>query len=355
MIWLTLNRRWFRLATALLAGMLSAASDAVEVPSHWNAECVGRYQLSFPGEVEVAVAKPETFPQVERPSPYAYSDGHGATYSKIHYEGLVFVSAPLSDKQVEKIVKTNQKYTDDAIKEYLAQGDKKTARTLQRLSLARRDSYAWRSGNSAELYLHRDGRLFTWEGDGDEHSEYNRALMLKILNGFRTRQLFEIPRGKGVCIPYGFIADDESGWRDIGVSFRLKDHPDVEIFFQDMGRREDPLRSVDLSTRDRLQFFWEVIYRGALKEVHLSWPPYRSVKLDQRDGQYTFARFTRTDDSHDFGYLAYVKGDPKAATDTPNLMLYVIRTGTRATDKPVSEDELKDIAKTIAASIRRRD
>jgi hypothetical protein len=340
----------------LLVGMLSATCEAVEGASQWRAECIGRYQLSFPGDVEVAVAKPETFPQVSRISPYAYSDSHGASYSKIHYEGLIFVSATLSVKEVQRIVKTNQKYTDDAKKKRLAASDKKTAESLKRLSLALPDSYAWQSGNSVELYLHRDSRLFTWEGDGDEHSEYNHALMLKILNGFRTRQLFEIPRGKGVCIPYGFIADDESSWRDVGVSFRLKDHPDVEVFFRDAAARDLPYPAVpDLSTRNELRFFWEVIYRGATKDIHLSWPPYRSVKLDQRDGEYTFARFTRTDDSHDFGYLAYVKGDPKAATDTPNLMLYVIRTGTRAKDQPVSEDELKDIAKKITASIRRRE
>jgi hypothetical protein len=354
MMRLTRYRRWIGLP--LLAGILSATCEGVEVPSHWKAECVGRYQLSFPGEVEVALAKPATFPQVSRLSPYAYSDSEeGASYSKIHYEGLIFVSATLSVKEVQRIVKTNQKYTDDAKKKRLAAGDKKTAESLKRLSLALPDSYAWQSGNSVELYLHRDSRLFTWEGDGDEHSEYNHALMLKILNGFRTRQLFEIPRGKGVCIPYGFIADDESSWRDVGVSFRLKDHPDVEVFFRDAGRREDPLRLIDRSTREELQFFWGVNYRGALKEVHLSWPPYRSVKLDQRDGEYTFARFTRTNGSPDFGYLAYVKGDPKAATDTPNLMLYVIRTGTLAKGHPVSEDELKDIAKKITASIRRRE
>jgi hypothetical protein len=306
--------------------------------------------------VEVAVAKPETFPQVSRISPFAYSDSHRASYSEIHYEGISFVSATLSAKEVQGIIKTKQKHIDDAIKGYLAEGDKKKAQRLQRLSLVLPDSYAWKIGNSIELYLHRDSRLFTWRGDSDKHAEYNRALMLKILNGFRTRQLFEIPQEKGVCIPYGFIADDESGWRDVGVSFRLKDHPDVEVFFQDAAARDLPYPAVpDLSTRDELRFFWEVKFRGATKDIHLSWPPYRSVKLDQRDGEYTFARFTRTDDSHDFGYLAYVKGDPKAATDTPNLMLYVIRTGTRAKDQPVSEDELKDIAKKITASIRRRE
>jgi hypothetical protein len=341
-------------ATFAFFALLSPTCNSAQIPPTWKVECVGRFQIGLPQEVEVAVAKADSFPQFSRISPYAYSDGRTASYSKVHFEGLVFVSDEVTKNDVQKIVRRNQKSIDEAKKKYLAEGDKESANSLQPISLPVPESYAWKVDNAIDLYIHRTNRLFTWEASNNDTFQHNRGVMLKILNGFRTRQPFETPQGTGICIPYGFIPDGGSSWRDVGVSFRLKDHPDVEIFFRDEGTREDPSRLVNRSTREELQFFWEHNYRGAMKEVHLSWPHYRSVKLDGRDGEYTFARFTRTDGTPDFGYLAYVKGDAKAPNDTPSLMLYVIRTGSRAKGSPVSEDELKDIAKKIAASIRRR-
>lgn len=56
-------------------------------------------------------------------------------------------------------------------------------------------------------------------------------------------------------------------------------------------------------------------------------------------------------------YLAVVRGDPDAAEDTPDLMLYVIRDAANATKRgvtPIGRDQLLELARGIAASIRKR-
>jgi hypothetical protein len=48
--------------------------------------------------------------------------------------------------------------------------------------------------------------------------------MQKVLNNFRARSLYEIPKEQGLCIPFGFIADQGDLSNKIGLSFR---HPDA--------------------------------------------------------------------------------------------------------------------------------
>ncbi|AZN35246.1 T6SS immunity protein Tli4 family protein [Iodobacter ciconiae] len=48
--------------------------------------------------------------------------------------------------------------------------------------------------------------------------------MQKVLKNFRARSLYEIPKEQGLCIPFGFIADQGDLSNKIGLSFR---HPDA--------------------------------------------------------------------------------------------------------------------------------
>lgn len=83
--------------------------------------------------------------------------------------------------------------------------------------------------------------------------------------------------------------------------------------------------------------------------------PYRSVKLDGREGIATSATITRDDDSTDYGYLATVQGNPNASIDTPSLLLLVERNAKYAKgNPPVTAAELQQIAEGIAASVKRR-
>lgn len=340
----------YKVSICMLATALGLACHA-EVPQGWRTECVGRYQLALPGDVEVALAKPSLFPLQSSRNPYVFEDGKTAPYSGTTYEGGFSVTHFVTSEEVSSIVKKNQEITDKAKSEYIKNGDLQTAERLAWLPLAANDAYAWRAGNEIDLYLLRGNRLFNWRGGDTKEYEKNKAFMLKLIDSFRLRALFEIPKESGMCIPYGFIPDDGNAWQKAGVTMRLKDHPDVEIFFKEEPPSSDP--RMNLSARDELAFFWERRY-GAAKEVRLKWPPYRNVNLDNREGASTFVDIIRKDGSLDFGYAAYVNGDPQAVSDKPNLMLFIIRTASRAKDKPVSERELKDIAQQIAASIKRR-
>ncbi len=343
--------RLHKIATGLLALAFGSACHALDVPKDWKTECIGRYQISLPGDVEVALAQTKAFPPASSRNPYVFDDGKSAPHSGMTYAGGVFVTPLVTSDEVRRIVKENQDVTDKAKRGYIKDGDRATAESLGRLPLTMKDAYAWRAGNEIDLYLLRGNRLFHWNGGNFEEYETNYARMIKLIDGLRLRALFEIPEESGMCIPYAFIPDDGKAWQKAGVTMRLKDHPDVEIFFEEEPPSTDPREK--MTAKDELEFFWGRNY-GAAKEVQLNWPPYRSVKLDSRDGESTFVDIIRKDGSRDFGYAAYVKGDPKAANETPNLMLFVIRTAARAKDKPVSERELKDLAKKIAASIKRR-
>jgi len=77
---------------------------------------------------------------------------------------------------------------------------------------------------------------------------------------------------------------------------------------------------------------------------------YRFISTGGQKGKVLFVTITRMDDMQDYGYVVYVEGGHA----TPSQMLYVIRTASRAKGKPVSKDELKDMATQIMASVKRQ-
>lgn len=58
--------------------------------------------------------------------------------------------------------------------------------------------------------------------------------VLSLLNKFKTRELYNIPLEQGFCVPYGFIPQNSRKEdRNIAVTYRMNQHPDVMIVFQD--------------------------------------------------------------------------------------------------------------------------
>lgn len=181
-----------------------------------------------------------------------------------------------------------------------------------------------------------------------------------LLDGIRQRPLFDVPHEPGVCLPYAFIRDDGTTRRHIGMTYRLREHPDVTIWLEDANATADGphVRSETLTARYRAKFFWEQDYKNA-KRVASEWTPgYRRTEIDGREAVETFVKLVRYEDNiEDYGYLAVVRGDPDAAEDSPDLMLYVIRDAANATKRgiaPIGRDELLEMARTIAASVRKR-
>ena len=80
--------------------------------------------------------------------------------------------------------------------------------------------------------LWRNNRIFHFEfgpknGEYDSSSEAIEPAARDLLARFRPRQAFEIPQEPGVCVPFGFIADDGTENYYAGFSWHVKSTPYV--------------------------------------------------------------------------------------------------------------------------------
>ncbi|MDB5802379.1 MAG: hypothetical protein JWL63_3318 [Rhodocyclales bacterium] len=342
-----------------LVGMDAARSEVLQSKNVGNTECVGRYQISPPGLVDVATTIPlERFSEGYQASGnFLFAKDDRAFYSDQLYEGAILTGPSISDQKFDAFRLEMQEFR---AQRRLARGaEEQYQQQVKNLPFKDNPStfYLWSSGYGTVSFIAlRSGRLFQWRLEGyPQEFDANVKTMLTVEKGLRARALFELPKESGVCIPYGFVADDGKPGRKIGVTMRLIEHPEVEIFFQD----ETPA-SNDLDETKEINFFWEDNYRQPDRQRRLLSPHvpgityFPSVKIAGRKGKYSFVEITRQDGSLDYGYLAYVKGDAKTKEDTPNLMLYVIRTAARAKGEPIGKNEFKKLADEITASIRRR-
>jgi hypothetical protein len=340
----------------LLAASVCANSVAVEVPKGWKTECVGRYQISVPGDVESALVDIRALLEPKPIDPFRFSDGGKAPYSTLIYQGEIFVSGDVKESDVVKLRKDVGSRISSLKKELREEGDTAAANQTVWVPLNTPNAFAWRVEAAVHLFLARGGRLFNLKLSGyPEETKNNLQRMQSVLHSLRPRPVYDLPTQQGVCIPYGFIADDGTPGRRIGVTMRLKDHPDVEIFFQDETASKPQENRANRNAEEEIKFFLMYRYRDFAKLVELDFPGFRSIELAGQEGKAAVADITRHDGSKDYGYMAYVKGNADAKTEAPNLMLYVIRTAARAKGEPISKSELKDMAHKIAASIKRRE
>lgn len=94
--------------------------------------------------------------------------------------------------------------------------------------------------NSGKRLYHFWGRNAKDSGEKSQTTEMqvrkSEPEVLSLLNRFRPRKLYEVPTEQGFCLPYGFIAGDSGHEpRNIGITYRLQNHPDVTIFFRIWG------------------------------------------------------------------------------------------------------------------------
>ncbi|ELY2796453.1 hypothetical protein SNN58_001114 [Cronobacter dublinensis] len=180
--------------------------------------------------------------------------------------------------------------------------------------------------------------------------------VLSLLSRFRPRNLYEVPSAQGFCLPYGFIANDSGHEsRNMGVTYRLKNHPDVTIFFQDLGpssgpgeRRPDP----NMSAKDYVTYFWNVRYGHSFRDIKLYGKGFSYPDMDNRKAVAASAKFTRYDKQIDYGYVAFVKGE---APEEPDLLFYVMRDSRQArSNPPMAQGEIEKLAEHIVSTIKRR-
>ncbi|EIC8294204.1 hypothetical protein R8174_004603, partial [Salmonella enterica] len=231
-----------KLLLLLLYSYVSYADDTT-----WKNECVGYYQLQLPDNLEVGV-----YPIERINTKDIKINAIFGTYHQYHGENIygpysVFYYGKyrvlVSDNKVENF----DKYMND-VKNKLSYFDYKY--DIQKYH---QNIFYISYEKSYSLYVNKEHRLYQFMKAHDDiilptAKEYlnTESGRLSFLSRFQTRDLYEIPSAQGFCLPYGFIANDSgSEERDMAVTYRMKNHPDVMIVFQDAS-----YQSPDMVPRD---------------------------------------------------------------------------------------------------------
>ena len=374
-----------KISLACLLGSTSFVLQAKTqvTPENWKTECVGYFQISLPGEVEIGVVQND--PDPSKGTHNLEKWGNQFFASSI-YRGGVRTSSELPERSFLRIKKAKDSYIEELKEE--AKKDPavqiiKYESGPESLLLSYYDN-DWYYGY---IYIYRAGRIYFFDTSRKVTSSTKEKFesdLSHFSQNFRSRALYELPKERGFCMPYGFVKDDRPQKRSMGTIMRLKDHPDVRILFRDQSAlfEENYSKEENASVEQELRAFWERPDWGGVKYQALGFRKFPSVQMGGYKGQSTFVEITRPsyspiyecawDEEYfskaekkragclpptlDYGYIAYVKGDPDAKEDTPNLLLYVMQNSKDAPDgKPtIGKDELKKMADTIAASIKRR-
>ncbi|EIX6435495.1 hypothetical protein MKU92_004497 [Salmonella enterica] len=226
---------------------------------------------------------------------------------------------------------------------------------------------------SHSLYINKGGRMYQFlkAGDNGIDKSSKKSLDLSkapdvysLLSHFHTRDLYEIPSGQGFCLPYGFI-DETTGKaeRHMAVTYRMTDHPDVMILFQDASFQfRVPINNDDLKdiknydAKDYAKWLWNNIYMLYPNQKRkLLWPRWFTVKMDGRKGVGSFLEVTKKNGEKDYGYLAFVRGNPDNLIEEPDLQVFVSSVSDIAEGHPrMTPDELKALAEHIVNSVKHR-
>ena len=344
----------------LLESAAHAESSNTNAIKNWKSECIGQYQVSVPGVIEEALDK-LTHEWARRFDSYA--NGEISPFSKLQYAGSSNIIYGVSEADFINYKKTLLINTNKIKQKYLNssyENQQKWGSEMKDVLYDTSTFFGWGSeDHSPSIYYFLDSKIFSFSFTNNDGND--KTLLKKyfdfVLNGFRLRSLYEIPEQKGICIPYGFIADDGTTPHNIAVTMRLIDHPDVEIGFQDSTYPETTVEHGKLSSgyrepKDAINsFFNNSGVTNNLEKVEPNFPGYHSIKMDGQKGGAVFFTIIREDKSKDYGYIAAVKGDDKAGI--PSQLLYVIGTASRAKGKPVNKVELKDMAEKIMASVKK--
>ncbi|AIY40556.1 hypothetical protein LT85_1398 [Collimonas arenae] len=350
-----------------ILGISLSVCVAKEMPTNWKSECVGRLQLDLPTEADIAAYSAKRLNEeinIETEQQFHFEDGQSADWSALWYGGKIYVSHPLNQEQYVVLTDSIKKYIN--IPPNFAKKEKRKDGSSRQFDILPTDplaGYAWRVNSSYRAFLKTNNHVLWWKesGDGPTDEESERHTLATILHGLSYRAPYSVPHVMGVCLPFEFIQDDGDNqrYRSIGMTYRLKAHPDVTIMLKDASARKyDSEKLEKIAQPDYvIDDFWTQ-YRGPDTSIRSVWdfPIKRSVTLAGQKGLASFVKITR-DGNIDYGYFATVRGDPKAKADTPDLRLYVIQEGSKAKAKgiePIGKEEFLKIAETIAASVQRR-
>lgn len=352
------------LGTLLFASVTSVSSIAA--PLEWKEECVGRTKLLLPSDVEIAGhAFGELLDEMEGGNGLSepqFPDGQKAGWSRFAYTGFYLVSNSLPSSEI-KDVRAKFLKAKDSLQARLSQGAKGQSEKVSDVQTGFKGVLAWASQQNVRFLIQLDDNLVAGRyGYADKSKEENIALFKSFAGRVMARPIFSIPKDSGVCLPFSFIRDDGQHFRNITATYRSKSYPDVSIIIQDASAPESDAPKLPGTTQaeSALNEFWSQYQHSRTgRKVTAGWGPRktREVEIDGRRGLSTFVKITRIDGSTDFAYSAYVAGDHTAHTDTPNLVLHVIREGSVARARgmqPVDEKTLLELAQRVTSTVQTR-
>ncbi|QDK18301.1 T6SS immunity protein Tli4 family protein [Leclercia adecarboxylata] len=370
----------------------------------WKNECVGYYQMQLPDNLEAGLYPIEGFIKPDRQPEtngffitgrYANNgitfggkfdtatiDTVQAQFTSFYYGDYELDISSESETQVnftkyKNMIVDNITFGSEVDRKYQERDLKLLNKPMDEKSeFLRKHKHILKDYPSAfvdydyrgyTIYINRGKHLYHFWGKNQkstgEKSQTAEAQIkksepevLSLLKRFRPRELYEVPPEPGFCIPYGFIAGDSGHEpRNMGVTYRLKNHPDITIFFQDLGpnpgpgeRRPDP----NMSAKDYVTYFWNRRYGHSFRKIKLYGKEFTYPEIDNRKAVAAFAKFTRFSKEIDYGYVAFVKG---TIPDEPDLLFYVMRDSRQAKgNPPMDKDQLKKMAEQIVSSIKRR-
>jgi hypothetical protein len=331
---------------ALIGACLSAVSHAKSIDWNWKDECVGRYQLSVPGDIEYPIAPYKDLISNSHPF-YQFSDKAPARFHEIN-GGDILIGDGTKPKNFDllrdAIAKNAAKLRDDQ----LEINNKIDADHIAIIPLKISDAFARRFKEAIELVMLRNNIIFEKSFYSHEKKyEEQLVAMHEFINSFRLRSSYEMPTTSGVCIPFAFMQDDGKISRDISANLRPQSHPDVMITFED---NEYILNNSDLDSNKKALIAMMLDYDSS--PPHSSLAHIHPQTIDGREGAAGFFHLTRPNGQKDFLYLAVIKG---TGNDNPSLVLRIERVAEYAKNQPpISESEFKALARHIVESIRPR-
>jgi hypothetical protein len=235
-------------------------------------ECIGRVTFDVPEEMQWATFHADYTNRISKGGGHGFglkvgAKGDNASYD---YDGLtIYVSDIVDRSQLDgaaRYIKGTARLYQDELrktaeikkrrleklpglgygKEVMAELEAEIKEVAQEIPLIKVHEHdlgipdAYFLGDSvspSEALFWRNNRVyyFTFGKAGPDSAERIKALMAR----FQPRELYEVPKGPGFCLPYGFIADDGKTAYSIKNSLRFTRTPNV-IFTLVAASANDP-------------------------------------------------------------------------------------------------------------------
>ncbi|NYH17876.1 T6SS immunity protein Tli4 family protein [Paraburkholderia bryophila] len=244
--------------------------------------------------------------------PIRFSDGQRAKYSRFIYDGGFVITDDVTRDFYEGYVAPFKKLSADT--------DPQDANGFGSYPIGLAGATAWIGKKSLGFVVYKEGRIYSYTDTGYPDLTDAKRHFGKVSGNFSSRALYEIPTGAGVCLPYAFVADnDRDSNRQVGVTFRLIDHPDVTVFLLDANAQPTDPR---LTSRQKNEFVWGYDY-GIGKEIKLyGVMPYHPVTLDGREQVFDFLEFIVHECPFFFIPSMATKADAVDMNQAQSLLLY---------------------------------